>query len=169
MVNSKSNPESLLKKQAQPLAFKEWNGIIGKGVQGKKVFPIFGPTAFVLMFSSKEGSACSRRQRLCSGVVVFDFRHAEPPGEFLVHPAVTGNGSAGWDHRDHLLPILPMRRARAGTTGSSNTPLQVSWQLHPPTPRTPVPLLWGRHKHQSWGQALREDQYLYSDECQRNC
>ena len=85
MVKSKPQPESPLEKPAQSLAFKEWNGVIGKGVQGKEVFPIFGPAAFVLMFPSKEGSACSRRERLCSAVVVFDFRHAEPPGEFLVH------------------------------------------------------------------------------------
>lgn len=85
MVNSKPQPHSLLEKPAQSLAFKEWNGVIGKGVQGKEVFPIFGPAAFVLMFPSKEGSACSRRERLCSAVVIFDFRHAEPPGEFLVH------------------------------------------------------------------------------------
>ena len=36
--------------------------------------------------------------------------------------------------RDHLPPSLPMRRTRAESPGSSNTPLQVSWILHPPMP-----------------------------------
>lgn len=113
MVNNKSHPESLVEKPAQSLAFKEWNGVIRKGVQGKEVFPIFGPTAFVLMFPSKEGSACSCRERLCS-IVIFDFRHAKPPGEFLVHPTDKEYSRAGKGPGTSTCPAAPpARRARA--------------------------------------------------------
>lgn len=60
------------------LAFKERNGVIGKGVQGEQVLAIFGPTAFVFMFPSEEGTSCSCRQHL-GCVVIFDLGHAEPP------------------------------------------------------------------------------------------
>lgn len=167
MVKSKPHPDSLLKKRVQPLAFKEWNGVTGKGVQGKEVFPIFGPIAFVLMFPSKERSACSRRQCLCSIVVISDFRHAEPPGEFLVHSAVTGNSGAEKGCRDHLLPTLPMRRVRAGTPCSSTLLCRHTATSPTHTTKDPWYHCFGGNTNTSARGKLSAGQFLYSDECQK--
>lgn len=152
MVNSKPQPASLLEKPAQSLAFEEWNGVIGKGVQGKEVFPIFGPAAFVLMFPSKEGSACSRRERLCGAVFIFDFRHAEPPGEFLVHSedestAVLGRAKGP---SPVALPTCAKEGQRRGSR-LPHHPLQASRPLQHPSPRGPPDAsTLGWHTDQCW-------------------
>lgn len=79
----------LNKLQRALLTVEERDGVCADGVQGHRLFAVFGAAALVFLLPPEEGSAGGGGQGLAG--VFLHFRHAVAAVKLLVHPANTGN------------------------------------------------------------------------------